>query len=137
MTELTLNKCLNKLDGIIFCDYENNEDVYAIRQILNDVRIYIIDSTVPHKRKYNKRSFMVILGFINYLIQESYEPITNQFINHIVGLRFIVIKFKDNRLHISGKEIDFDEECNTFLTNFVKNDNYCEVEDDDEDDEEM
>ena len=96
MKQLTLNKCLNKLDTIIFCDYEKDEDedLYEIRQFLNDVRKYIIGSTLVHNKKYNKRSFMVILEFINYLIQESYHSITNQFINHIIGLRFLIIKFE-------------------------------------------
>ena len=48
MKQLTLNKCLNKLDTVIFCDYENGEDVYEIRLILNDVRKYIIGSTLVH-----------------------------------------------------------------------------------------
>ena len=54
MKQLTLNKCLNKLDTIIFCEYEKNEDVYEIRQILGDVRKYIMGSTLVHNKKYNK-----------------------------------------------------------------------------------
>ena len=110
MKQLTLNKCLNKLDTIIFCGYEKDEDVYEFRQVLNDVRKYIIGSTLVHNKKYNKRSFMVILEFINYLIQESYHSITNQFINHIVGLRSLVIEFEGDCLQISHEKIDFDEE---------------------------
>ena len=33
MEQLTLNKCLNKLDAFIFCDYEEDEDVYEFRKI--------------------------------------------------------------------------------------------------------
>ena len=112
MKQLTLNKCLNKLDTIMFCDYEKDEDedLYEIRQILNDVRKYIIGSTLVHNKKYNERSFMVILEFINYLLQESYHSITNQFINHIIGLRFLIIKFEGDYLQISHEKIDFDED---------------------------
>ena len=123
MTELTLNKCLSKLDTIIFSDIDNYKDEWEIRQILDDVRKYIIDST-QHKRKYNKISFMVILEFINYLIQESYKPITHLFNSRINGLRFLVKRFKDNHLLISDEEIDFDDECYTFLRKIVKNDGH-------------
>ena len=119
MKQLTLNKCLSELDTIIFCDYEKDEDVYEIRQILNDVRKYIIDSTLVHNKKHNKRSFVVILEFINYLIQESYHSITNQFNNHIIGLRFPIIKFEGDYLQISHEKIDFDEECNSFSKNYL------------------
>ena len=67
---------------------------------------------------------MVILEFINYLIQESYKPITHLFNNRIERLRFLIIKFEDNRLYISDKEIDFDNDCYTFLRNIIKNDGY-------------
>ena len=90
MKQLTLNKCLNKLDTIVL--YEKDEVVYEIRQILNDVRNYIVDSTLVNNKKYNKRLFMVILEFINYLIQISFGSITNQVINHIIGLKFLIIK---------------------------------------------
>ena len=119
MEQLTLNKCLNKLETIIFCDYEKDEDVYEIRQILNDVRKYIIDSTLVHNKEYNKRSFMVILEFINFLIQESYQAITNPFITHIIGLRLLIIKFEGGYLQISHEKIDFDEECNSFLKKYL------------------
>ena len=62
---------------------------------------------------------MVILEFINYLIQESYHSITNQFINHIIGLRFLIIKFEGDYLRISNEKIDFDENCNSFLNKYV------------------
>ena len=117
-----LNTCLNRLDEIIFLDNESKEDVNEIIKILNDVRIYIIDSTLGHNKEYNKRSFMVILEFINYLIQESLNLITNQFINHIKGLRLLIIKFKTNQLDIDEDEIiDFDQECNSFLNRYVIN----------------
>ena len=122
MNELTLNKCLNDIDAIIFSDIDNYKDEYEIRQILEDIRKYIIDSTLQHKKKYNKKSFMVILEFINYMIQESYKPITNLFNIRIKRLRFLVIKFKDNHLLISDKEIDLDKECYTFLRKIIKND---------------
>ena len=128
MKQLTLNKCLNKLDTIIFCDCEEDGDVYEIRQILNDVRKYIIGSTLVHNKKYNKRSFMVVLEFINYLIQQSYHSITNQFINHIKGLRALIIKFKDDCLEITDGEIDFDNKCNTFLNDYVVSDDDDEGE---------
>ena len=70
MTKTTLNKYLNKLDTIIFQNYENRKDINEIIEILNDVRIYIIDSTPNRDREINKRSFMVMLEFINYMIQE-------------------------------------------------------------------
>ena len=118
-----LNTCLNRLDEIIFLDNESKEDVNEIIKILNDVRIYIIDSTLGHNKEYNKRSFMIILEFINYLIQESFNPITNQFINHIKGLRLLIIKFKSNQLDIDDEDekIDFNEECNSFLNRYVIN----------------
>ena len=46
MNELTLNKCLNKLDMILF---GNVEDSYIIVKILNKVRKYVIDSTLKNK----------------------------------------------------------------------------------------
>ena len=118
-----LNTTLNKLDEIIFHEYENEKEVNEIINILNSVRIYIIDSTLEHNKEYNKRSFMIILQFINYLIQECFNPITNQFINHIKGLRLLIIKFKSNQLDIDDgdEKIDFNEECNSFLNRYVIN----------------
>ena len=118
-----LNTTLNKLDEIIFHEYENKKEVNEIINILNSVRIYIIDSTLEHNKEYNKRSFMIILQFINYLIQECFNPITNQFINHIKGLRLLIIKFKSNQLDIDDEDgkIDFNEECNSFLNRYVIN----------------
>ena len=62
---------------------------------------------------------MVILEFINYLIQESYHSITNQFVNHIIALRFLIIKFEGDYLQISHEKIDFDKDCNSFLNKYV------------------
>ena len=134
--ELTLKKCLSKLDPIIFGDIDDNKDDFEVRQILNDVRKYIVDSTLQDKKKYNKRSFVIILEFINYLIQESYKPITHLFNSRIDGLRFLVIKFKDNHLLIGDKVIDFDKECYTFSREIIKNigHDYC-YDDGDEDEE--
>ena len=121
MTKLTLNKCLSKLDAIVFSDIDNLKDEWEIRQILDDVRKYFIYSTIEDMKKYNKRSFMAILEFINYLIQESYISITHLFNSHINGLRFLLILFKENRLQIDEDEIDFDNECYTFLRKIVEN----------------
>ena len=123
MKQLTLKKFLNKLDTIIYCDYEEDEDedLYEVRQILNDVRKYIIGSTLVHNEKYNKRSFMVILEFINYVIQEFYHSITNHIFNHIICLTFLNIKFEGDYLQISHEKIDFDEDCNSFLNKYVVN----------------
>ena len=75
---------------------------------------------------------MVILEFINYLIQESYKPITHLFNSRINGLRFLVIRFKDNHLLISDNEKDFDDDCYTFLRKIVKNDGHDYGYDDDD-----
>ena len=116
MKLITLNKCLSGLDTIIFKDYkeENNN----IRPILNDARKYFIEFVEKRDKEYNKQSFIVILQFINYLIQESFASITFPLINLIIGLRFLIIKFEENTLQISDDYIDFDEECNTFLKKY-------------------
>ena len=119
MTKITLNKRLSKLDTIIFNDIDNYIDGFDIRDILNNVRQYIIDSI--DKKVYNKKSFIIILEIINYLIQESYKPITNLFNSRIKVLRFLTIKFKDNRLYIGDKKIDFDEDCYAFVREFSDN----------------
>ena len=67
---------------------------------------------------------MVILEFINFLIQESYESITHLFNKRISGLRFLIIRFKDNRLLISDQEIDFEKDCDRFLCNIINNNGY-------------
>ena len=117
MKLLTLNKCLSGLDTIIYHNYkdENND----IRPILNNARKYIIEFVEEHDKEYNKRSFIVLLQFINYLIQESFSPITFRFINLIIGLRFLIIKLEENNLEISNDQINFDEECNTFVSKYM------------------
>ena len=117
MKLITLNKCLSGLDTIIYHDYK--EENYNIRPILNDARKYIIEFVEEHDKEYNKPSFIVILQFINYLIQESFTSITFRFINVIIGLRFLIIKFEEDNLQISDDYIDFDEECNTFLKKYL------------------
>ena len=99
MKLITLNKCLSGLDIIIYHEYkeENNN----IRPILNDAKKYILEFVEEHDKEYNKQSFIVILQFINYLIQESFASITFRFINLIIGLRFLIIKFEENNLQIS------------------------------------
>ena len=69
MKLITLNKCLSGLDTIINHDYKEENN---IRPILNDARKYIIEFVEEHDKEYNKHSFIVILQFINYLIQESF-----------------------------------------------------------------
>ena len=128
MTETTLNKCLNKLDTIIFHDYETRKDKHEIIEILIDTRVYVIDTT-PDK-ELNKRSFMVLIEFINYLIEESIHPITNQFLSQLESLRLFIIKFKSNNLHIYEEEVDFDKEANSFLSKYTKS--KSKILDDDE-----
>ena len=127
MKLITLNKRLSGLDIIIYHDYkeENNN----VRPILNDARKYIIEFVEERDKEYNKRSFIVILQFINCLIQESFTSITFRFIKLIIGLGFLIIKFEEDNLEISDDYIDFDEECNTFLGKYLVS------EGDDEDDE--
>ena len=127
MKLITLNKCLSGLDTIIYHDYkeENNN----IRPILNDVRKYIIEFVEEHDKKYNKRSFIVLLQFINYLIQESFVP-TFRFLHQILGLRFLIIKFEENNLQINDDYIDFDEENGSFLNKYLKSELCDEYTDD-------
>ena len=117
MKLITLNKCLSGLDSFIYHDYreENNNN----RPILNDAIKYIIEFKEERDKEYKKHSFIVILQFINYLIQESFTSITFRFINLIIGLRFLIIKFEEDNLQISDDYIDFDEECNTFLGKYL------------------
>ena len=129
MKLITLNKCLSGLDSIIYHNYKEENEDNDIRQILNDARKYIIEFVEEYDKKYNKRSFLVILQFINYLIQESFSPITFRFINLIIGLRFLIIRFEENNLEISNNYINFDEECNSFVSK------YMESEEDYDDDE--
>ena len=123
MTEISSSNCLNKLDTIIFNDEDKYLDDNQIRDILKEVREFIVTS-IDNKKIYNKQAFMLIVQFINYLKELSYESLTNTFINYIIGLRFLIIKFRDNKLHISNREIDFKEECNSFLYNIINNDGF-------------
>ena len=117
MKLITLNKCYSGLDTIIHHEYK--EENSNIRPILNDARNYIIEFVKEHDKEYNKYSFIVILQFIKYLIQESFTSITFRFINLIIGLRFLIIKFEEDNLQISDDYINFDEECNTFLKKYL------------------
>ena len=123
MTETSFSNCLNKLDTIIFNDEVDYVDENQIRDILKEVREFIL-SSIDNKKIYNKKSFMLILQFINYLIELSYEPLTNSFNTYINGLRFLIIKFRDNKLNICNREIDFKSECNSFLYNIIINDGF-------------
>ena len=129
MKLITLNKCLSGLDTIIYHDYkeENNN----IRSILNDVRKYIIEFVEEHDKKYDKRSFIVLLQFINYLIQESFVP-TFRFRHQILGLRFLIIKFEENNLQINDDYIDFDEGNGSFVNKYLKSELCDEYTDGDE-----
>ena len=119
MKLITLNKCLSGLDSIIYRDYKEESESNFMRQILNEARKYIIEFVEEYDKEYNKRSFIVILQFINYLIQESFKPITFRFIRLKIGLRFLIIKFEENSLEISDDYIDFDEECNSFIGKYL------------------
>ena len=116
MKLITLNKCLSGLDSITFHDYkeENNN----IRSILNDARKYIIEFVEERDKEYNKRSFIVLLQFINYPIQESFVP-TFRFINQILGLGFLILNLEENYLQISDDYIDFEEENGAFLKKYL------------------
>ena len=128
MKLITLNKCLSGLDTIIYHDYKEENN---IRQILNDARKYIIEFVEEHDKKYDKRSFIVLLQFINYLIQESFVP-TFRFLHQILGLRFLIIKFEENNLQINDDYIDFDEENGSFLNKYLKSEICDEYADGDE-----
>ena len=108
---------MSGLDTFIYHDYKEGGN--NIRPILNDARNYIIEFVEERGKEYNKRSFIVILKFINYLIQESFTSITFRFIKLIIGLRFLIIKFEEDNLEISDEYIDFDEECTTFLGKYL------------------
>ena len=128
MKLITLNKCLRGLDTIIYHDYKDENN---IRQILNDARKYIIEFIEEHDKKYDKRSFIVLLQYIIYLIQESFESITFRFINLIIGLRFLIIKFEENNLQINDDYIDFDKENGSFINKYLESE-LCEEYDDNE-----
>ena len=105
--KLLLSDCLNLLDNIIFIKYNNDID---IRYILNFVRKYIILFEEEHRKKHNKKNFLIILKYINYLIQESFHSFTINFINHMIILRVLVVKYLENDLDIDDTEdINFDK----------------------------
>ena len=116
---LTLNKILNKLDEIIFYDYKENNNI-DIKSILDNVRKYIIDYFENSDIKDNN-SFISLLQFINYLIQES-DILTCKFINQIIGLRSLILKFNENKFIIDNEDIniDLDEQNAYFLNKYVK-----------------
>ena len=64
------------------------------------------------------------------MIQESFSPVTNQFINHCFGL-----KFEAQKIFID-EEIDLDQCCNTFLNKYIINDEDDEDGDEDDGDDE-
>ena len=117
---LTLNKILNNLDKIIFHNYKES-DITKIRSILDDARRYIIDYFQNSDIEDNRDSFIILLNFINYLIQES-DIITCRFINQIIGLRYLILKFRENTFIINDEdiEIDFDQKNGYFLNKYVK-----------------
>ena len=93
MKLITLNKCLSVLDSIIYHDYKEKNN--NIRPILYDARKYIIEIVEERDKEYIKQSFRFILQFTTFLIQESFASITFRFINLIIGLRFLIIKFEE------------------------------------------
>ena len=117
---LTLNKILNKLDEIILYDYKEDNNI-DIKSILDNVRKYIINSFENSDIEDNRESFISLLQFINYLIQES-DIITYRFINQINGLRALILKFNENKFIIDDEDIDidFDEKNAYFLNKYLK-----------------
>ena len=117
--KLTLNKCLNDLDKIIFHDYK--EDDIKIKSILDNVRKYIINTFKISDIEDNRQSFLTLLQFINYLIQES-DIQTFRYINQIIGLRYLILKFEENNFIIDDEDInfDFDEKNAYFLNKYLK-----------------
>ena len=120
----TLNRCLNELDRIIIGDVLDGN---LILGILNYVRKFIFNT---HCEKIwisgKKKTTLTILQLINYMMQEIISgPITNQFINHCLGLRTFIIQLEtDNISTIDEGNIDCDNCCNSFLNK------YCIFEDD-------
>ena len=103
MKPILLSECLNKLDNIIYMKY--NDDDIDIRSILNYIRIFLEE----HKKKRDYHNLFIILKYLNYIIQESIDSITFNFITHIIILRLLIIKFEDNTLLIYDDEIDFNK----------------------------
>ena len=117
---LTLKKIVNKLDEIIFYDYEEDNNI-DIKSILDNTRKYIIKIFENSDIEDNRDSFISLLQFINYLIQES-DIITCRFINQIIGLRYLILKFEENKFNIDDEDIniDLDEKNGYFLNKYVK-----------------
>ena len=105
MKPILLSECLNKLDNIIYMKYIDYDDDIDIRSILNYIRIFLEE----HKKKRDYHNFFIILKYLNYIIQESIDSITFNFITHIIILRLLIIKFEDNTLQIYDDEIDFNK----------------------------
>ena len=138
MRELTLNKCLNGLDKIMYGKVEDDSKLIIVK-ILNDLRIYIIDSTRENVINTDREKiFMITLQFINYMIQEILlGSLTNQYLNHCNALRSLVLKLISGIEFYIDKEIDFDEECNSFINDYIIDDDDGEEEDADKSKEEL
>ena len=132
MKTKTLNKCLSKIDMIIF---NNVMDSDIIVKILDDIRKYVINSNLKIIRDEDQgKPVIMVLQFINYMIQTLISSsVTNEFINHCCGLRLFILKLEGGNLFIEDEDekIDFDNCCNSFLNKYVVKD-----EDDDETDNE-
>ena len=119
---LSLNKILNDLDKIIFYDYKEDNNNIDIKSILDNSRKYIINSFKNSDIEDNRDSFLSLLQFINYLTQES-DIVTCRFINQIIGLRYLILKFEENKFNIDDEDIniDLDEKNGYFLNKYIKN----------------
>ena len=117
---LILNKILNDLDKVIFHDYKEDNNI-EIKSILDNTRKYIINSFENSDIEDNRDSFLSLLQFINYLTQES-DIVTCRFINQIIGLRYLILKFEENTFIIDDEdiEIDFEQKNGYFLNKYVK-----------------
>ena len=131
MTKSTLNKCLSKLD-MIFTIIVSGEDV--IFSDLEDIRKYVIDSYIEKTEREQERlkdTVKVTIQFINYMIQDCLcGAITINFLNRINALRQLILKIESGSVLLIDKEIDFDEECWTFINKYI-----IKNEDEDSDDE--
>ena len=119
---LSLNKILNDLDKIIFYDYKEDNNNIDIKSILDNSRKYIINSFKNSDIEDNRDSFLSLLQFVNYLTQES-DIVTCRFINQIIGLRYLILKFEENKFNIDDEDIniDLDEKNGYFLNKYIKN----------------
>ena len=116
---LTLNKILNDLDKIIFHDYKEDDNIKT-RSILDNVRKYIIITYKNKDLEDIKLSFITLMEFINYLIQES-DIVTCRYINQILGLRYLILKFEENTFIMDEEDIniDFVEKNAYFLNKYI------------------